>query len=160
VSNDQITAANEIEELMKRYCLYFDSKEPQLLGTLFTVDAQIDYGPEVDLIRSRAELIRMVAAGAKSRFESTNHQICNELVTFTNTTSAEGTSHLYAWHKYYNNEVIGHLWGGYRYRFEKIDDKWFISALKLYASGMEGFHREKMHDFREIVRDVEMKSAR
>ncbi len=158
--SDQFHEINRIEELMKRYCLYFDSKEPELLGTLFTEDAHIDYGPEVDLIRSRADLIRMVAAGASSRFESTNHQICNELVTFTGTTSAEGTSHLYAWHKYYGSEVIGHLWGGYRYRFTKENDRWFISALKLYASGMEGFHREKMHDFREIVRDVEMKSSR
>jgi hypothetical protein len=64
-----------------------------------------------------------------------------------------GTSHLYAWHKYFDSEVIGHLWGGYRYRFTKVDGKWLIAALKLYASGMEGFHRKRMHDFRIILED-------
>jgi hypothetical protein len=143
----------EVESLMKRYCLYFDTKKPQALGELFTEDAHIDYGPEVDPIQGRENLVAMVASGAKTRFESTNHRISNEIVTFADESSAMGTSHLYAWHKYFDSEVIGHLWGGYRYRFTKVDGKWLIAALKLYASGMEGFHRKRMHDFRIILED-------
>ena len=88
-----------------------------------------------------------------TRFESTNHQISNETVTFTDENSATGTSHLYAWHKYYDSEVIGHLYGGYRYHFVKESDGWRISDLKLYASGSDGFHRKSMHDFRMILED-------
>lgn len=141
----------EIELLMKHYCLYFDTKQPELLAALFTSDARIDYGPEVEPIVGREKLEAMVKAGASSRFESTNHQICNEIVIFDGDESAHGTSHLYAWHKYFGSEVIGHLWGGYRYRFNYEYGQWRISDLKLFASGTKDFHRSRMHDFREIL---------
>ena len=141
----------EIELLMKRYCLYFDAKRPDSLAALFTVDAQVDYGPEVEPIVGRDKLRTMVASGAATRFESTNHQICNEIVIFDSESQAHGTSHLYAWHKYFGSETIGHLWGGYRYLFERVEGEWLISDLKLFASGTEGFHRSRMHDFREIL---------
>jgi hypothetical protein len=142
---------NEIELLMKRYCLYFDTKHPDSLAALFTTDARIDYGPEVEPILGRDKLRTMVANGAATRFESTNHQICNEIVIFESDERAHGTSHLYAWHKYFGSDVIGHLWGGYRYQFRKVDDEWLISDLKLFASGTEDFHRSQMHDFRKIL---------
>lgn len=153
MTDERLAEVFEVESLMKRYCLYFDTKNAQSLGELFTQDAHIDYGPEVEPIRGRENLVRMVESGARTRFESTNHRISNEIVTFTDESSAMGTSHLYAWHKYFDSEVIGHLWGGYRYRFRKVDGKWLIAALKLYASGMEGFHRKRMHDFRIILED-------
>lgn len=153
MTDEKLAEVFEVESLMKRYCLYFDTKNAQSLGELFTEDAHIDYGPEVEPIRGRENLVRMVESGARTRFESTNHRISNEIVTFTGESSAMGTSHLYAWHKYFDSEVIGHLWGGYRYRFTKVDGKWLIAALKLYASGMEGFHRKRMHDFRIILED-------
>lgn len=143
----------EIELLMKRYCLYFDTKKPDLLAALFTDDARIDYGPEVEPIIGREKLEVMVSNGATSRFESTNHQICNEIVIFDGDNEAHGTSHLYAWHKYFGSDVIGHLWGGYRYRFNRINGQWRMSDLKLFASGTEDFHRSRMHDFREILED-------
>jgi len=97
----------EIESLMKRYCLFFDTKRADDLALLFTDDAVIDYGPEVEPVRGQ----------------------------------------------YYGSEVIGHLYGGYRYRFLKQSDGWKISDLKLFASGMDGFHRTRMHDFRLILED-------
>lgn len=143
----------EIESLMKRYCLFFDTKRADDLVQLFSAAAVVDYGPEVEPIHGRDLLRQMVASGMATRFESTNHQISNETVTFTDENSAIGTSHLYAWHKYYDSEVIGHLYGGYRYRFVKESDGWRISDLKLYASGSDGFHRKSMHDFRLILED-------
>ena len=141
----------EIESLMKRYCLFFDTKRADDLASLFTAEARIDYGPEVAPVYGRERLREMVASGMQTRFESTNHQICNEVVTFIGEDSATGTSHLYAWHKYYDSDVIGHLYGGYRYRFVREIEGWRISDLKLYASGSDGFHRTSMHDFRLIL---------
>jgi hypothetical protein len=149
----QIEDRIEIESLMKRYCLFFDTKRADDLALLFTAEAKIDYGPEVEPIRGRERLREMVSSGMATRFESTNHQICNEVVTFIDRDSATGTSHLYAWHKYYDSDVIGHLYGGYRYRFVRESDGWRISDLKLYASGSDGFHRKSMHDFRSILDD-------
>jgi hypothetical protein len=143
----------EIETLMKSYCLFFDTKRPADLAALFTADAKIDYGPEVAPIIGRENLQEMVRVGLSTRFESTNHQICNEIVTFVDEARAEGTSHLYAWHKYYESESIGHLYGGYRYRFLKEGGTWRISSLKLYASGIDGFHRATMHSFRSMLED-------
>jgi len=150
-SDPRLMEKAEIESLMKRYCLYFDTKRSEELASLFTEDCRVDYGPEVEPITGRERLQAMVAQGAATRFESTNHQICNEIVIFTGDESATGTSHLYAWHKYFDTEVIGHLWGGYRYRFQRFGEKWLISDLKLFASGTEGFHRKTMHDFRTIL---------
>lgn len=141
----------QIETLMKSYCLFFDTKRAADLAALFTDDARIDYGPELEPVIGRKKLEEMVHAGVSTRFESTNHQISNEIVTFTSESSATGTSHLYAWHKYFGSEVIGHLYGGYRYHFTKTNEGWKISDLKLFASGTDGFHRETMHDFREIL---------
>lgn len=143
----------EIESLMKRYCLYFDTKRAEELAALFTASAKVDYGPEVEPIISRENIVNMVAAGMSTHFESTNHQVCNEIVTFIDDLNAEGTSQLYAWHKYYDSEKIGHLYGGYRYRFVKEASGWKIDSLKLYASGTDGFHRSTMHDFRMILDD-------
>jgi len=153
VIDHRLNEIREIESLMKRYCLFFDTKSPRELGDLFTDDARIDYGPEVEPIQGRENLVAMVESGTRTRFESTNHRISNEIVTFIDEVSATGTSHLYAWHKYLDSEVIGHLWGGYRYRFKNVDGQWFIAALKLYASGMDGFHRKRMHDFRRILQE-------
>ena len=150
----------EIESLMKRYCLFFDTKRADDLAQLFSAEAVIDYGPEVEPIHGRDLLREMVASGMATRFESTNHQISNETVIFTDENSATGTSHLYAWHKYYDSEVIGHLYGGYRYRFVKESDGWRISDLKLYASGSDGFHRKRMHDFRLITDEKDGISVR
>jgi hypothetical protein len=154
MADERLVEVLEVESLMKRYCLYFDTKNAGALGELFTEAARIDYGPEVEPIQNRKKLVSMVEVGAQTRFESTNHRISNEIVTFIDEVSATGTSHLYAWHKYFGSEVIGHLWGGYRYRFSKVDGTWLIAALKLYASGFEGFHRNRMHDFRTILEDV------
>lgn len=141
----------EIETLMKSYCLFFDTKRAKDLAALFTDDARIDYGPELEPVIGSQKLEEMVRAGMANRFESTNHQISNEIVTFTSESTAVGTSHLYAWHKYFDSEVIGHLYGGYRYHFIKKSAGWKISDLKLFASGTDGFHRETMHDFRQIL---------
>ena len=62
----------EIESLMKRYCLFFDTKRADDLALLFTADAVIDYGPEVEPIRGRVLLREMVASGMATRFESTH----------------------------------------------------------------------------------------
>lgn len=141
----------EIVTLMKSYCLFFDTKRAADLAALFTHDARIDYGPELEPVIGSKKLKEMVEAGMSTRFESTNHQISNEIVTFTSEITAIGTSHLYAWHKYFDSAVIGHLYGGYRYHFTKTKEGWKISDLKLFASGTDGFHRETMHDFREIL---------
>ena len=134
-----------IEELIYKYCYYFDRNQPTELSELFSIDAVVDYGPEIANLTSRKQIFEMVSKGLSETFLATSHHISNVLVSFKSETSATSTSYLYAWHKYYSREEIGHLWGGYEHEFVKIEGKWFITNLKLFGVGMQDFHRDTMH---------------
>jgi len=134
-----------VEELVHKYCYYFDRNLPEELSKLFTEDAEVDYGPEVANLIGRAQIFEMVSKGLAETFAATSHHISNFIVTFKNDTSATSNSYLYAWHKYHSREEIGHLWGGYEHEFVKIDGKWFIKKLKLFGVCTQDFHRTTLH---------------
>ena len=134
-----------VEELVHKYCYYFDRNLPEELSNLFTEDAEVDYGPEVANLIGRAQIFEMVSKGLAETFAATSHHVSNFIVTFKNDTSATSNSYLYAWHKYHSREEIGHLWGGYEHEFVKIDGKWFIKKLKLFGVGTQDFHRTTLH---------------
>lgn len=47
-----------IEDLMKKYCYFFDRNMPKELSELFTIDAQVDYGPEVNTLKGQEQILR------------------------------------------------------------------------------------------------------
>ena len=134
-----------IEELVHRYCYYFDRNMPEDLAALFAEDAVVDYGPVVANLVGRNKILEMVSKGLSETFLATSHHISNLMITFQSDNSAQSTSYLYAWHKYHNREEIGHLWGGYEHEFAKIEGVWLIKSLKLFGVGMQDFHRSNMH---------------
>ena len=134
-----------IEELVHKYCYYFDRNSPKELSELFSIDAVVDYGPEVADLIGREKIFEMVSKGLTDTFLATCHHISNLMITFQGDSSAISTSYLYAWHKYRSKEEIGHLWGGYEHEFVKTEGKWFINKIKLFGVGMQDFHRNTMH---------------
>jgi len=134
-----------VEELVHRYCYYFDRNQPEEFSKLFTEDAVVDYGPELENLIGRAQIYQVVSKGLAETFAATSHHISNFIVTFQSDTSATSNSYLYAWHRYHTKEEIGHLWGGYEHEFVKIEGKWLIKKLKLFGVGTEDFHRDTMH---------------
>ena len=52
-TNETLVGRIEIEDLVKKYCLYFDTNQPEKLVDLFSEDACIDYGPEVAPLKSK-----------------------------------------------------------------------------------------------------------
>jgi hypothetical protein len=134
-----------IEELVHKYCYYFDRNLPEELSKLFTEDAVVDYGPEVANLVGREQILEMVSKGLSETFSATSHHISNMIITFQSVESAKSNSYLYAWHKYHAKEEIGHLWGGYEHEFAKIEGVWLIKSLKLFGVGLQGFHRLNMH---------------
>lgn len=134
-----------IEELVHKYCYFFDRNLPQELAELFSQDAVVDYGPEVNNLIGRAQILEMVSKGLAETFLATSHHISNFLITSLSSESATSTSYLYAWHKYRSREEVGHLWGGYEHEYIKIEGQWFIKKLKLFGVGMQDFHRGNMH---------------
>lgn len=134
-----------IEELVYKYCYYFDRNLPEDLANLFSEDAIVDYGPEVANLTSRKQILEMVSKGLAETFLATSHHISNFMIMSQGNSSATSTSYVYAWHKYRSKEEIGHLWGGYEHEFIKIEGKWFIKNLKLFGVGLQDFHRNTMH---------------
>jgi hypothetical protein len=134
-----------VEELVHKYCYYFDRNQPEDLADLFAEDAVVDYGPEVANLIGRAQILEMVSKGLAETFLATSHHISNFMITSQSSDAAISTCYLYAWHKYRSKEEIGHLWGGYEHEFIKIESKWFIKKLKLFGVGMQDFHRSNMH---------------
>jgi hypothetical protein len=134
-----------VEELVHKYCYFFDRNLPEELAALFTEDAVVDYGPEIANLTSRKQILEMVSKGLAETFLATSHHISNFMIMSQDSSSATSTSYLYAWHKYHSKEEIGHLWGGYEHEFIKIDGKWFIKNLKLFGVGLQDFHRNTMH---------------
>lgn len=134
-----------IEDLMKKYCYFFDRNMPKELSELFTIDAQVDYGPEVNILKGQEQIFEMVSKGLSNTFIATSHHISNFLILNSDESTANSSCYLYAWHQYKNQSQIGHLWGGYENEFEKISTSWLIKSLRLYAVSTINFHRDTMH---------------
>jgi len=134
-----------IEDLVKKYCLFFDTNQPERIIELFTEDVLIDYGPDVVPIEGKAAALAMISNGLNFLFAQTSHHLSNFILAFDSPKSAHSTSYVYAWHRYQNKSEIGYLWGHYHHKFECDSGIWKISELKLFAVHTEDFHRERMH---------------
>jgi len=148
IPNDLTITPNDriaIEDLMKKYCYFFDRNMPKQLSELFAIDAVVDYGPEVDNLNGRDQIFEMVSKGLSTTFTATSHHISNFLILSADAETATSSCYLYAWHRYRNKSEIGHLWGGYQSEFKKTKSGWVIKSLRLYAVSTIDFHRDTMH---------------
>ncbi len=142
---DQLLDRWRITEVLNAYAFHFDRNEPQKVGELFTIDAVIDYGPEMEQIRGNEALISVITRGLEEIFAATSHHISNVSVRFTDQRSADAIAYLYAWHRYLDGSPDGYLWGQYHTRLRLTDDGWKLTHMTLKVAGSADFHRESMH---------------
>jgi len=135
----------EIADLLHRYAYHFDRNEPELVATLFSEDAVVDYGPEVPPITGRANIAGRIAPGLATIFVATSHHISNVLISFDHEDSAAAVAYVYAWHRYVDGSPDGHLWGQYHVRAIRTSPGWRLSALTLRTFAVTNFHRDRMH---------------
>lgn len=135
----------EISELLKAYAFHFDRNEPDAVAALFSADAVIDYGPEVEPIRGRDTIAGRIGMGLSEIFEATSHHISNISVEFESETLARAVAYVHAWHRYRDGSPDGYLWGQYHTRLARAADGWRIVGLVLQAAGTADFHRATMH---------------
>lgn len=135
----------EIDDQLKRYCYFFDSNDIQGLRTLFTEDAEIDYGPEVPLLVGLEAIMTSISRGLTSTFIATSHHLSNIIIEFDDEEHARTSSYVHAWHRYYAKAEIGYLWGQYSHTLRREAGTWKIETLKLRAVATQDFHRETMH---------------
>ena len=140
--NDDRTA---IEELLYSYARHFDLNEPEQLVELFTEDVVIDYGPEMEMIRGRKDILKVIKSGLDEVFAATSHHISNVSVSFEDDSRAVCDAYVYAWHRYHSGAPDGYLWGRYHCAFSRSGTGWLISSLTLRAAGTTDFHRKEMH---------------
>jgi uncharacterized protein (TIGR02246 family) len=135
----------EIADLLHRYAYHFDRNEPALVAELFTDDAVIDYGPEVEPIRGRAAIVGRIGPGLERTFVATSHHVSNVLVRFAADDAAHAVAYVYAWHRYHDRPEDGHLWGQYHVSARRTDAGWRMSRLVLRTVAVTNFHRQRMH---------------
>lgn len=133
-----------IVDVLHAYAFHFDRNEPELVGRLFTSDAVIDYGPEMENVVGGDALTDVVAVGLREIFAATSHHISNPMVTVDGDT-ATLVAYLYAWHRYHDGSPDGYLWGQYHTRLRRLDDGWRFTELVLRIAGQSEFHRSTMH---------------
>lgn len=142
---DRIADHRRIVDALSAYAFHFDRNEPDAVGSLFTEDAVIDYGPDMDTIHGRDALVETISIGLREIFAATSHHISNEMVTFDGDDAAQLIAYLHAWHRYCDGSPDGYLWGQYHTRLRRTDDGWKFSELVLKIAGMIDFHRARMH---------------
>lgn len=143
--SDHIVDRWKIIEVLNAYAFHFDRNEPRKVGELFTAEALIDYGPEMEPIHGREALVEVVSAGLEEVFAATSHHISNVSVRFVEAGTAQAIAYLHAWHQYIDGSPDGYLWGQYHTRLRLTQDGWRFTHLTLKIAGMIDFHRTEMH---------------
>ncbi|HXF97095.1 MAG TPA: nuclear transport factor 2 family protein [Gaiellaceae bacterium] len=141
----ELLVFRELGDLACAYCYHFDNNEPEAVAELFTEDARIDYGPEVEPIVGRERIAPAIAVGLRERFLATSHHLSNMRISLEAADAATAIAYVYAWHRYRDGSPDGELWGRYHYRFRRTDAGWKIAELVLRAAGTKHFHRDRMH---------------
>ena len=140
-----MTDREAIADLVHAYCQHFDENDPDAVAALFTEDARIDYGPELEPIVGRAAIAPRIAVGLTETFAATSHHVSNMRIVFDGPDEASAVTYLYAWHRYRDGSPDGELWGRYHHRFRRTAEGWRIAELVLRAAGSRDFHRARMH---------------
>jgi len=147
----KLQSQNEIADQIHRYCFFFDSSDLQGLKGLFTIDAIVDYGPEMGPISGIENIMNSISGGLRNTFAATSHHISNIIIEFIGAEEAHASSYVYAWHKYLKKPEIGYLWGQYSHVFRYEAGTWKISHLKLNAVAIQDFHRSNMHPVNRLT---------
>ena len=144
-TSSRIGDRRQITELFYEYASRFDRNEPEAVSELFTSDAVIDYGPELEPIVGRDAIAPRIAVGLAEIFAATSHHVSNMSIEFEDDDTACAIAYVYAWHKYRDGSPDGYLWGQYHNRVRRTAAGWKFTELVLKAPGTKEFHRPTMH---------------
>lgn len=134
----------QIIDALYRYAYHFDRNEPAEAAAVFSEDAVVDYGPEVDTIMGREALTEAMRIGLSETFAATSHHITNPMVTIDGN-EATLVAYVYAWHRYVDGSPDGHLWGQYHTALRRTSRGWAFQEMVLKSAGAVDFHRATMH---------------
>lgn len=128
-----------IVDLVHTYCRGVDSIDEAALGTCFSDDCVVDYGPGMGGPRIGRDVIVAGLLAGLPNFAATHHQVSNIEIRFDGVDSARGITYVTAWHRYHDDRPDAILWGQYHDRFVRSSDGWRIGERVLFATGQENF---------------------
>jgi hypothetical protein len=128
----------EIADLLARYCVALDTREFEMLETVFTSDAHIDYGNEFASGVGAPWFTAFATAGLAST-TATHHQLGTSIVQLSDA-GAEGRTYVVAQHVG-RGDLEGSLFtvaGWYLDRFVSTDQGWRIAERAFVSVWTDG----------------------
>lgn len=128
LSLEQISDRIEIDDLLIRYTVAIDEKDWELLDTVYTPDAKIDY-TESGGIKGEYPEVRAWLAKALAPFVMTQHLVSNSVVNLDGDTA---TARTMVFNPMGTDDGKGglnifHVGGWYRDKLVRTDDGWRIA---------------------------------
>lgn len=142
-------AREAIADLFYAYADNLDRGDIAGLGRLFTDQVHVDYGPHMEPLTSKADLVEALQRGQDELFSATSHHLSNVRVRLEDDgIGAQATAYVYAWHRYRSGAPDGELWGRYDVGVRLIDGDWCVMRLRLSCAGTRKLHSDHMHPIR------------
>ena len=136
---EELTARQQIADVIYAYCLHVDLNQPDEVAALFTDDCVVDYGPGLGGPIHGAKALAAGLDPGLARFEATHHQVSNIQLTFDTPDRATGVTYIHAWHRFPGDTPDADLYGQYHDVFVKREGRWSIAERRLLAAGQRGF---------------------
>ena len=138
-----------ITEVLVEYCCALDRMDLPRLGSLFTRDCFVEYGPEPAL-RSRGAAELEKSLERMWRWRRTSHHLSNVLIEFDERDEARVSSYVHAWHERPDGTTATIL-GQYRDRLVCIDKHWRIAERRMEMNGSDSGFKVNIYPFERIT---------
>ncbi len=148
---EELLDKQAITEVLYRYCAFLDRMDLEALAALFTVDCEVDYGPDPHMRSSgsvalRRDLSRMW------RWARTSHHLSNVIIELDeNGAHASSVSQVFAWHERPDGSTAT-MMGQYHDRLVRIGDEWRIHARRQVLTGNDQGFNVNINPFERLPR--------
>jgi ketosteroid isomerase-like protein len=149
---DDVVAAlrdrQEITDVIYEYCRALDAMDLDALAALFTVDCEVDYGPQIQshgAAALRRDLERMW------RWARTSHHSSNVQIDFVDADTATACSYVMAWHEAPDGTTAT-MMGQYHDRLRRGPSGWRIAERRQVMTGNDAGFTVGINRFERLPR--------
>ncbi len=135
-----------ISDLLITYCRALDRMDLAALAALFTVDCNVDYGPDARL-KSHGSAALEKSLQRMWRWSRTSHHLSNIQIHFEGRDEAKAISYVFAWHERSDGSSATIL-GQYHDRLRRQGDGWRIAERIMLMNGCDAGFKVDIHRFK------------
>lgn len=137
----QLSDHQEIRDVLHAYCRAVDDNRPDDVVTLFTVDCEYDYGPELGTFSTPEFAYKFFRSGTDKIYKRSAHYLSNVEITFAGADEASSIAYVNAWHEFHDDLPNAWFFGRYVDRHRRTDEGWRIANRRVDAMGHEAWPR-------------------